>query len=65
MKKLIFLVFAVFLFSLVSAETSFCCEKINEGSWCQNAPESDCNPQFRKAPTSCESTSYCRLGLHI
>jgi len=48
---------------IISAvETSYCCEKTTDGAWCQNAPSSDCNSAFRKTPTSCESTSYCRLG---
>jgi len=67
MKKIMFtLIFAIFLFSLVSAETSFCCEKLKNGAWCMNAPESDCAPApFRKASTSCEATGYCRLGTCV
>jgi hypothetical protein len=66
MKKIILiLVLGIFLFSFVSAETSFCCEKLKNGAWCMNAPESDCNAQFRKAPTSCEATAFCRLGTCI
>jgi hypothetical protein len=41
---------------------SFCCEKTNNGAFCINAPEEDCSSQFRSSPTSCESTSYCKLG---
>lgn len=63
-KKLFLTLFlAVLLVGIVSAvEVSYCCEKTSAGAWCQNAPESDCNNAFRKAPTSCEATSYCKLG---
>ena len=46
----------------VSSEVSFCCEKTNAGAWCLNEPESECDPSYNSAPTSCETTSYCRLG---
>ena len=67
-KTILIFVFAIFLFSFVNfvdAETSFCCEKLDNGAWCMNAPEEDCDPGFRKAPTSCESTSYCKLGTCV
>jgi len=41
---------------------SFCCEKTTDGAWCQNAEENQCATGFVKSPTSCESTSYCKLG---
>jgi hypothetical protein len=41
---------------------SHCCEKTQEGAWCQNAPAGECLDDFRSAPTSCESTAYCKLG---
>ncbi|MFQ5531748.1 MAG: hypothetical protein ACE5ES_03990, partial [Candidatus Nanoarchaeia archaeon] len=52
---------------LVSAvgEVTYCCERTNEGAWCQNAPQDQCDTGFRAAPTSCESTSYCRLGTCV
>ncbi len=45
-----------------SSDVSFCCEKTNDGAWCLNEPESECNPSYNSAPTSCETTSYCKLG---
>lgn len=50
-----------------------CCEKTKSDAWCQNAMESDCDTSidsvtkspFRATPTSCESTSYCKLGCCI
>jgi len=69
------LMFGVLLISFVSAvEVSNCCERLNNnGAWCQNALESECatgtNPftgtSYKKVPTSCESTSYCKLGTCI
>ncbi len=53
----------MFLIGIVSAiETSYCCEKTKDGAWCQNSVQNDCNSAFKKAPTSCEATSYCKLG---
>lgn len=62
-KKIILgIVIGIFLFSLVYAEPSYCCEKTTSGAWCQNAPLSECNSDLQTTPTSCESTSYCKLG---
>ena len=60
----------VFTLTFISAEISYCCERTtlasdSGGAWCQNAPEEDCRTGFKKAPTSCESTSYCKLGTCI
>ena len=40
-------------------ETTYCCEKTTEGAWCMDSPPAECATGFRKAPTSCEATSYC------
>lgn len=47
--------------SVASSATS-CCEKTNEGAWCVNANKSDCNDNYKVSPTSCDTTSYCKLG---
>jgi len=44
-------------------EATVCCEKTTSGFWCQNAPSSECDKNFREAPTSCEATSYCKQGV--
>ena len=44
------------------SEASFCCERTNDGAWCVNDEESQCDDSYNVAPTSCETTSYCRLG---
>jgi len=65
MKKLfILIILGIFLVSGVYAvgEVSYCCEKTTSGAWCQNAPIEKCDESFNKAPTSCEATSYCRMG---
>ncbi|MFA5173712.1 MAG: hypothetical protein WC438_00860 [Candidatus Pacearchaeota archaeon] len=52
----------------VSAEASVfpyfnvCCEKTKEGAFCQNTLEENCDEGFRKTPTSCEATSFCKPG---
>jgi len=63
------LVIALTLIILISirfissqGETSYCCEKTTYGAWCQNEPVEKCDTGFRKAPTSCEATAYCKKG---
>ncbi|MCK4997012.1 hypothetical protein KAS08_01795 [Candidatus Pacearchaeota archaeon] len=46
----------------ITSEASYCCERTRDGASCQNAPESECSPSAKAAPTSCESTSYCKTG---
>lgn len=58
------LLFIILLSFGVSAEVNAtsCCEKTTSGFYCQNAPQNECNANFRNVPSACESTSYCRLG---
>lgn len=66
---LLFLVI-ILLTSMISAQNTtttlvkYCCEKTTYGAWCQNAPQEECDLSngLRKTPTSCEATSYCKLG---
>ncbi|MBS3078772.1 hypothetical protein J4218_01495 [Candidatus Pacearchaeota archaeon] len=52
---------------------NFCCEKTKNDAWCQNSLESNCDTSideltqssYRATPTSCDSTSYCKLGCCI
>ncbi|GBE19968.1 hypothetical protein BMS3Abin17_00699 [archaeon BMS3Abin17] len=44
-------------------EVSSCCEKTISGAWCQNSEESNCDDEYRSTPTSCEATSFCKLGV--
>lgn len=46
-------------------EITHCAEKTLDGAWCQNVPIEQVNGNFRSAPTSCESTSFCRLGTCV
>jgi hypothetical protein len=46
-------------------EATYCCEKSAGGAWCQNSPPAVCDDNYRSAPTSCEATSYCRLGTCV
>ena len=45
-----------------TAEVKSCCERTTYGAWCMNAPENECDSGLRKTPTSCEATSFCKLG---
>lgn len=63
---LVFLLLLIFVTSFSNASVvstpSFCCEKTKSGGICLNSQETDCDPNFKKAPTSCEQTSFCKLG---
>jgi len=74
--KIIFsLILGIFLIGILPSlnavgEINYCCEKTVSGAWCQNAPKAECatqinpvtNQPFRMVPTSCEATSFCKLG---
>jgi hypothetical protein len=65
-KLFLILILNIFLIGIISAQVSYCCERLeNNGAWCQNAPEEECNQNYLSVPTSCEATSYCRLGVCI
>ena len=50
-----------------------CCEKTINDAWCQNTNEKSCDDSidsttkspYRKTPTSCDATSYCKLGCCV
>ncbi len=67
MKKELIFLFAVIILSLfVVAQTdepTVCCEQTKSGLYCQDVPQSECKPNVRQLPTSCESTSYCKAGV--
>lgn len=59
---MIFLISGVFALSSISSP-SVCCEQTNDGGVCINSvSQGDCNSQFQMVPTSCETTSFCKLG---
>lgn len=74
-KKELLIIFAILAFGTgfliltnsasAVGEITYCCEKTTTGAWCQNSPPAECAANFRKAPTSCEATSYCRLGTCV
>jgi hypothetical protein len=67
-KFLFYMILLVFIVLSISFSTSnlsypsMCCEKNKNGVWCINELEDDCDSSYRMAPSSCSSTSYCRLG---
>jgi hypothetical protein len=66
MKRVFILVLGIFILSglasAVISTPSFCCEFSREGGSCLNLPQDQCDSSFRMASTSCERTSFCRLG---
>jgi len=43
--------------------STVCCEKTKSGLFCQDVPESQCDPTAKPpVPTSCQATSYCKPG---
>ena len=63
--KIVFsFILVITLLTFLSAMTnsSVCCEKTTSGAWCQNAEPSECDSSYKIAPTSCDSTSYCKPG---
>ena len=70
----IILLISILFLNIVYAETSYCCERLkNDGPWCQSAAAGECatgiNPfteaLYKNIATSCESTSYCKLGTCV
>ena len=51
-----------FTFAAEISEPSYCCERTLLGASCINTLQDECNPKFKSSPTSCETTSYCKLG---
>jgi len=60
--KNILLFFGILLVLSVIVQATYCCEKTTYGAFCQNEDEEKCDNSFRKAPTSCASSSFCREG---
>jgi hypothetical protein len=44
------------------SQPSACCEKTDNGAYCINSDQDNCDESFKSATTSCETTSYCKLG---
>jgi len=67
MKNKIWFVFLAFLLlvlalNFISAQEG-CCQKTNEGAWCQMVEQDECASTI--APTSCDSFSQCILGTCV
>ena len=66
------MIFALFLFGIflinsvfAVGEVTYCAERTLGGAWCQNVPLAEADQDYRFTPTSCEATSYCRLGTCV
>ena len=60
-----FLLILASTISFISAENNICCERTVTGALCINLPSDQCASGSKQVPTSCESTSYCKLGTCI
>jgi hypothetical protein len=66
MKKIFLILIGILMMgTFVSAGTSYCCEKLTSGAWCQNEEKNLCDMNYRVTPTSCEATSYCKRGICV
>jgi len=70
--SLIIIIFVLTTSFIITAQTqpawpafNVCCERTNNEAWCQNAPTEFCNEDYRTTPTSCEATSFCKLGCCV
>src|SRR3989338_9776587 len=56
----------IMLFVLLLVSFSYgldaCCERDNDGNWCQYTDESECDDSYLVTSTSCEQTSFCQVG---
>jgi len=63
---IVFSIFSVININPVAAqpvaEQKSCCEKTISGDFCTYAASDQCDPNFKSASTSCEQTSFCKLG---
>jgi len=63
---IVILLFGIILFSTqtfaATSEPSVCCEKTIDGALCVNTQAENCASDSLSSPTSCETTSYCKLG---
>ncbi len=73
MKQLFLVLMIVFIIGIFtniisaqeSATTNVCCERTESGAWCQNTQASACDNNYRMTPTSCDATSFCKLGCCV
>jgi hypothetical protein len=69
MKKLLLMLIGIMLLSslalaatVVTTKETVCCERTNNGAWCQNTLPSNCDASYSSTPSSCDATSFCKLG---
>ena len=63
---IIILFVSIFVISFVHADSTntVCCERDSSGAWCQNSAGA-CDPNYRNSSTSCDATSFCKLGCCV
>lgn len=70
--EIVVLMLAIFSFSYILYENikpveaqmfdEVCCERTNTGELCKYTSPDQCDSGYRKSPTSCEATDYCKIG---
>lgn len=59
-----FLVIGIFMiFGASALNSTVCCQKTNDGFYCQDTAQSNCADGTTWAPTACASTSFCKPGV--
>ncbi len=59
---LIFSLSAYIVYAASSPQATVCCERTKAGAWCQNTLPSNCDASYSQTPSSCDATSFCKLG---
>jgi len=50
------------LLPMVSAQDEVCCERTNNGLWCEDSVQTNCDPGYSITPTSCNQSGWCEKG---
>ena len=50
---------------IAAQDITYCAEKTTSGAWCQNVPLDEVDQSYRYVPSSCDATSYCKLGTCV
>jgi len=59
------LLFGSFVFLIQTVSATVCAEKTLSGAWCQDVEMYEVDTEHRYSQTSCDATSYCKLGTCI
>lgn len=64
--QILLLLTAIIYFSYAikpaEAQSNACCEKTKDGEYCLYTNSNNCDSNYQQASTSCEQTSFCKVG---